>query len=174
MFKKSPRNYIVKFCILLLLPVSARLQSRPFFTISSTGTFSSGAVSNSQPYSFNNSNDCLFVKSGLSLNMGKNGTQKFVMSCTFKNNNDDVVIKLYPNPLSSRGQLISASMLGNEPKLRISIVDNSGKIMMSFQHTSLQLVGGIEINAQKLTTGNYFLKIDGIRFHRVIQFLKLN
>lgn len=171
---QSTKLFILNISLLLLFPIAAQLQTRAFFSVSASGTFSTGAVSNTQAYNFNNSNNCLVIKSGLSMNLGTSGLEKFVMTCTFKNHNEDIELKLYPNPLSTRGHLISASMLGNEPQLRFSIIDNSGRVMMSFQRTSLQLAGGIEFDAQQLIKGNYFLKIDGVRFHRVIQFLKLN
>jgi hypothetical protein len=142
--------------------------------ISATGKLSDGASIMSLAVSFNKKSACLKLNTGLSLYQGERGDGAFVMACRANSELPAIEIKLFPNPVSTYGKLMSMALLGQERQLAVSVFDASGRALFQLQKTAEQLFNGLSIDMSGLAAGSYFLRVDGKSVHRVIPFIKIN
>lgn len=158
--------------LLVLIHISA--QERIFFSVSATGRLSSGWSTSSLPIQINKSTDCIKLNSGIAVHAGSRGSQSFIVTCRTMNNEPNIQLTLFPNPVTMLAKLISSALLRTEQYLFISVLDMQGRMLFQIKKSPDQLLAGIDIDVQRLPAGSYFLRVDGQVFHQIISFIKMN
>lgn len=149
-------------------------QSRSFFSIGVMGSLSKGERVTSLAQSFNNKADCLQLNTGLALYSGYFGIREFDLACKSNPSSPAVEIRLYPNPVQNYVRIEGSGFMGNEPQITMVLFDDNGRKVLQEIVTTAQLITGRSYNWGWLSSGNYYLRVDGYNTHRIIPFIKLN
>lgn len=161
---------IIFFCMAL----KGFSQSGSFYGVSVVGSFSQGMHASSLVQSFNKRTECLQLNTGLYLYYGVKGNSRFELNCQTGSIVTPVDIRLFPNPVRNYVRLEGSGISENDQNLSLSLYDAAGKRLWEQVITVSQLIAGTSFFWGWLQSGNYYLRVDGEKLHRVIPFIKLN
>ena len=160
--------------LLCCISLTGVAQSRIFFSVSAVDRVSNINNIGSYPTSLNKSTTCLQVQSGLLAFYGIEGTSLFNLDCATLNPSNNPEIRLFPNPVVNYTRIQSTTLLTANPTLQLWITDAAGRVVLRRSVSNAQLYAGTSLFLGMLSSGNYFLKIEGPSIQQVIQFIKVN
>jgi hypothetical protein len=141
------------------------------FIVSSVGTYAN-ASSISSPTHFTSSNTCIDVQTGIAVLKGYRSNGLFVLNCTIDWTQNNLGIKLYPNPVGMNSKL----RLTNTPSLTaiftVYIWTEEGKLIRTQKESGYNLYQGVHMDLSQLQAGGYILKIVSDHFTDAIKFIK--
>jgi hypothetical protein len=82
----------------------------------------------------------------------------------------DMQAALFPNP--TRGEL-TLSLSGLNEGMRLEIFSESGQLLFSQRLEAMNQAQEIKLNVGNLVNGIYFLRIAGIKYQKVLRFVKV-
>lgn len=164
------------FLILLIFHVlgTSYAQSVSFFRVGSLGTFPGGGYVASLATSFNSTEACIKLNTGVSLFGGSLGQYEFVVACKPQSLEEVLEFTLFPNPVVNYTRLVAKGISASVSKVNLIIIDAVGRVVWKelFQATLLRT--GFVLRLSALSAGNYFLQVNAGGFTKIIPFVKVH
>ena len=161
--------------ILLVLFVSSNsfAQSLSFSRVGSISQLPGGGYVASIASSFNNSVDCIKLNTGVSLFGSILNRNEFSAACRTSISEGALEFNLFPNPVVNYTRLVAYGLSPSANSITIVIVDALGRTFLKEQLAPRVLIAGYSMHLSRLMSGNYFIRVYGDGFSRVIPLVKV-
>jgi hypothetical protein len=166
-------KFILYMLILLSSLTSSKGQSISFSRVGVIGQLPTGGYASSLATSFNNAVDCIKLNTGVTLFSGLFGGNEFYDACKPILSNELLGFSLFPNPVVNYTRLVASGIPVSLHTISIVIVDALGRTILKTKIDPRVLRTGYVVNASSYLSGNYFLRVHGDGFSRVIPFVKV-
>lgn len=171
------KKYLYHIVTLVLLSagtVSAKAQTSIFFSVSAVDRDINNSPVASYITTIDTAASCLQVVSGLYAFYGVVGSRSFLLDCPSSPVIVKSEIKLFPNPAVNYTRIQSTVLLADNPTLQITFIDAAGRMVMQRTITNNQLFAGYSLYLGTVSSGNYFLRLEGATIKQVIPLIKVN
>lgn len=162
--------------ILFLFICQTRLcqsQSMSFSRIGSLGALAGTNYTASLAASFNNASECIKLNTGVALFAGTMGKKEFVAICKPLLVEEKIEFTLFPNPVENYTRLVATGLPVSLDQIQVIIVDAAGRTVLSEKIACSRLRTGYSFYLNRLSAGNYFLRIYANGLTRIIPFVKV-
>lgn len=149
-------------------------QSMSFSRVGSVGAFSDRGYVASLAISFNKVAECVKLNTGVSLFGSSIGQREFFVSCAPSSVDEYLDFTLYPNPVVNYTRLVAAGTVSSLNQYLLAIIDATGRLVWKEKVTASDLRSGHILKIAHFSAGNYFLRVEGSGFSRVIPFVKVH
>jgi hypothetical protein len=143
------------------------------YIISSMGSFNNTS-SNANALNFKSITNCIDVQSGLAIYNSKLNTSDFSIDCKINQQFNTLGLLLFPNPMRTFTKVKFNIVPPLQDNFTLTIWNPEGYQMYAQEVKGFQIYQGLILNLNKLSAGNYILKIESLRFIEAIKFIKLN